>query len=1041
MSTSDDLAPSVAILKRYYGCVKGLQNYLADILELNGRRLDPKELLSDDDSQSYLQLLSTSYVGVKNLTSGKTFRVFIPMLGMREVLDYAQERLFREKRAKNIITSGYRLASHANDNGKKGMARMGITNYFLNTVITALQAEEWENLLSRIGEDAMLHLLTETSIYVSLPNGCLCQLTGEPLINTAPPAYNDESLPKKMTQKRLHENATDTHNERPAKRLKLESSVALPNSTKPSGKRPISIPNSRRILVGLPLKHVLNRISPCYIVKPPNLAGQPSVDDSRQNAENARRLSKYVFARQYGLSNPFKTSGGSSPFYGDYLDRELEIKSKGSCKTPQRLKGILPVLEKLIRRHSRCGYIPLRDLTCPSKIKTTGSKDFDSSVILEMMSENSIQLKSQLVTGQGNISYDSSGNPIPAFGLTQAQKHAKQKPRFVEFACSHLEKFSITACDWLAPSSPGFLQQGRVSVSDAVKRRQLLEDFLFWYFDSFVLLLLKTNFYVTDSSAFRNNVLYFRHDDWATLCAPLVERLTSVTFEKLTDEEAAAILRQRKLGFSFVRLLPKETGVRPIVNLRRRKASAKGSYGNEQSINQILQGAFSILTYERSNQPENLGASIFNYNDICLKLKKLKASLPRDSKGGLPKLYFVKLDVQACFDTIDQTKLLHVIRQLISEDVYMIQKYGQVRSLAGKIRRMFLKKAVPEDDHPHFMRYAADLAGSLRDVIFVDQKQEVLQLLEEHITENIVKIGSTYYRQMVGIPQGSILSTILCSFFYGDLEKRFGKYTEDPHSALLRLTDDYLFVTTNLESAKGFLNMMKKGHPEYGCFIAQDKTLTNFEHGDHTLNVLDLTQKWWTTVDTTEASMILSVITSRNRKHANRRQRPTPWRIFHLQDAAPERYRPVKRKSHAIFSDRELNSKHIVYLNIYQNLLLTALKMDAYISALGEGGKKNTAFLRSVIQKTIVYKYTSVRMHARSEGNQNDGTNSDIHKEAVMWLGNHAFQYILSRKPQKYKALVWWLKVEMGRMKRKSYCYQFKELVTEGQKDFAVIAV
>lgn len=41
------------------------------------------------------------------------------------------------------------------------------------------------------------------------------------------------------------------------------------------------------------------------------------------------------------------------------------------------------------------------------------------------------------------------------------------------------------------------------------------------------------------------------------------------------QEEAAAILRQRKLGFSFVRLLPKETGVRPIVNLRRRKAATK----------------------------------------------------------------------------------------------------------------------------------------------------------------------------------------------------------------------------------------------------------------------------------------------------------------------------------------------------------------------------------------------------------------------------------------------------------------------------------
>lgn len=36
----------------------------------------------------------------------------------------------------------------------------------------------------------------------------------------------------------------------------------------------------------------------------------------------------------------------------------------------------------------------------------------------------------------------------------------------------------------------------------------------------------------------------------------------------------------------------------------------------------------------------------------------------------------------------------------------------------------------------------------------------------------VVQIGRHYYRQQVGIPQGSILSTVLCSFFYGDLETR-----------------------------------------------------------------------------------------------------------------------------------------------------------------------------------------------------------------------------------------------------------------------------
>jgi len=122
------------------------------------------------------------------------------------------------------------------------------------------------------------------------------------------------------------------------------------------------------------------------------------------------------------------------------------------------------------------------------------------------------------------------------------------------------------------------------------------------------------------------------------------------------------------------------------------------------------------------------------------------------------------------------------------------------------LTRPFMKIAdTLSDDHPHFLRYAADLAGVLRNTIFVDQvvyplskKQELLHLLEEHITENIVKvcgeshetlmanmnlqIGQSYYRQMIGIPQGSVLSSLLCSFFYGDLEKRFLKYMTDPHS-------------------------------------------------------------------------------------------------------------------------------------------------------------------------------------------------------------------------------------------------------------------
>ncbi|KAF7797313.1 hypothetical protein EIP86_008508 [Pleurotus ostreatoroseus] len=408
-----------------------------------------------------------------------------------------------------------------------------------------------------------------------------------------------------------------------------------------------------------------------------------------------------------------------------------------------------------------------------------------------------------------------------------------------------LQNFVMSDCDWLLLASSNTNKTHKIPISDSLKRLELLQEFLYWYFDSFLIPLLKTSFYVTESQAFRNKVLYFRQDDWEILCRPLIEKLCSNTFQKLRQNDAEEILRQRNLGYSFVRLLPKETGVRPIINLRRRVLAMP----YKRSINQILKAAFHILTYEKDCQRNLVGASSFGPNETYQRLKAFKATLQRDFPDELPQLYFVKMDVQACFDTIDQTKLLQILLQVLKEDSYVIERHGQVSSQCNRVKRNFVSTAYPLDDYPDFLAVAAQLASALRNTIFVDKvvypdakRSEIIQLLEQHITDNIVKIGNDYYRQIVGIPQGSILSTLLCSFFYGDLERTKLKFTDDPHTVLLRLVDDYLLVTTNRKRARLFYDVMNKGHPEYGCFISQDKTLTNFDDGDM-FNVIDPSQR------------------------------------------------------------------------------------------------------------------------------------------------------------------------------------------------------
>lgn len=83
--------------------------------------------------------------------------------------------------------------------------------------------------------------------------------------------------------------------------------------------------------------------------------------------------------------------------------------------------------------------------------------------------------------------------------------------------------------------------------------------------------------------------------------------------------------------------------------------------------------------------------------------------------------------------------------------------------------------------------------------------------MKAHVTNNTLKIGKHFYRQHKGIPQGSILSTLLCNYFYADLEAKCMSFTQENNSLLLRLIDDFLFITRDRAKAIEFLEATHKG--------------------------------------------------------------------------------------------------------------------------------------------------------------------------------------------------------------------------------------
>ncbi|KLO08925.1 hypothetical protein SCHPADRAFT_834696 [Schizopora paradoxa] len=93
----------------------------------------------------------------------------------------------------------------------------------------------------------------------------------------------------------------------------------------------------------------------------------------------ARHLLKYIFPLQYKLESVFHCQSGYREHFERrrFADREaeitvcfrvLELQAKGACNTPARLKQTLFLASKLFRNHVRCGYKPLLDKTCPSKV-------------------------------------------------------------------------------------------------------------------------------------------------------------------------------------------------------------------------------------------------------------------------------------------------------------------------------------------------------------------------------------------------------------------------------------------------------------------------------------------------------------------------------------------------------------------------------------------------------------------------------------------------------------------------------------------------
>lgn len=269
----------------------------------------------------------------------------------------------------------------------------------------------------------------------------------------------------------------------------------------------------------------------------------------------------------------------------------------------------------------------------------------------------------------------------------------------------------------------------------------------------------------------------------------------------------------------------------------------------------------------------------------------------------------------------------------------MIQKYDIIQSGSDKVG--FKRVALPAGTVAN-AKYLPTRKRLYQDTFIVDKvtgqridRRKLIQLLEDHICENYIRLDGRWYRQRVGIPQGSILSPLLCSFFYGALDHEYlPHFLVDQNSLYIRFIDDILFITPDVTQAQLFLSSIIGGFSDYGVHINKSKVLCNFANTEKIPVAGDREWFHWCGLGISSYKLQIRGDFSKFYHNSIADSMTIDYGSASDPHVALENFMLIylRPKLHPIFFDSKINQDiHVVASNIYRNAIHVAMKLHTYI--------------------------------------------------------------------------------------------------------------
>ncbi|KAF5887628.1 telomerase reverse transcriptase, partial [Clarias magur] len=929
------------------------------------------------------------------------------------------------KKKRNVLSFGYRSGTGRGDSDPfKFHGSISQSAAFI------CGSEAWAKINHRLGSDLTQYLLSHCAVFATAPPSCLVQLCGVPVYDLIPvqtwsgfflSSHNKAGMPsrsrkvgsknevglKKEAKSRTRMQGKDGVNAKKRKREDVQD-IRESHEELPAKQRCTEIIKHDRN-VGKSQEITGNTHPVQSDISPTPKHGLSSWKPSDQPPPRPSHCFISVLSMLYGgrgmkgfllnrklhgrVGGPRRLQGADVVRIVFCLKEKVEHSGSNSRnrKLPKRFFAMVPIFTLLLRRHRKCQYAHFLSQKCAT---SEGKRDMASLLSCHCSSYRVYLFVRKCV--RFVVPDELWGSQHNMLQFLSRVKHFLRLGKFEKLSLAQVMwRMRVSDCRWLGNKKCHCPSEHRY-------REWIFGQFLLWMLKDFVIGLVKSLFYVTESVGHKHALRFYRRHTWTRLQDHAFrDHLSKGQWEELSPAEVASL--PKSTITPRIRFIPKTSGMRPITRL-----ISTGPAMQFQSSVRDLQNVLSVCVRER---PSLLGSTVWGRQDIHRVLRSI-------THTHTP-LYFVKVDVSGAYDSLPHCKLLEVVQDVLRpmlEKCFSLRHYAKVcTDSEQEIRKQFCTRAeaVESLNMKGFVMEEQN-NGKLHNAILVEKLSvdvkgaDVFRFFRQMLSSYVIQYNKKLFRQVCGVPQGSVVSTMLCNLCYGHMETRVLKDITEKGGCLMRLVDDFLLITPRLSKAMEFLKTLMGGVPVYGCVINPQKVAVNFPVRDE-LQCTEMTEfpahclfPWCgLLIDTCSLHIYndYSGYAGQSLRYSLTLGSAHSPAVF----MRKKLLMILRLKCDSILLDVQLNSIEVVYKNIYKLLVLQAMRFHVCMRCLplGQGVWTNPSYFLKMIWSMMKITNKSI-----TQSNSGVCVNDVLQCEAVELLCCLAFVVVLTRHRSSYRCLL-----------------------------------